>query len=410
MRIKIKSIQKLIIALGLPIAFIIVAVHSPLASAQESVAAPLHVKWYQPEVGESKRKNWVRVILSGTTTPGARALVSSKHIPVILPNKKIRRIKTKAALKSKRYSTADNKGYFEIHLELPTYPVQLPLKVYPPRGVKQPARSYQFNLIIEKQKVQLHNAKHLERSPAFQKKYGIWFGSGINYLAYTQQTQDIPSDLEFQTFKGPSAFAKGWIRLTDQMDLIATAKMSPGAAGSSNSVQVANGDYNWLIFGLEGSYYPHSWRFKLGKNTNSILGFRVGLQHHIVPFIARTGTSEQEAEITTNSMTMMTGGLIYTIAPEEKISYEIFMRYQYPLATGDIFSIDPKFAFDGSVGATYQLNNDWKLGVFWYGQWHEYSFTHTDKYFQSQNEPAEIQGDQSLFFSNIELRLGYEFN
>jgi hypothetical protein len=44
------------------------------------------------------------------------------------------------------------------------------------------------------------------------------------------------------------------------------------------------------------------------------------------------------------------------------------------------------------------------MGAYWYGQWHEYKFN-----YYNANDGVENSGDQSLFYSNAELRLGLEF-
>jgi hypothetical protein len=86
------------------------------------------------------------------------------------------------------------------------------------------------------------------------------------------------------------------------------------------------------------------------------------------------------------------------------------MRYQFPLSTqsdgASQFDISPRFAFDGSVGLSYNLTPRTRLGMFWYGQWHEYEFKNAPDAFSGD----KISGDQSLFFSNWEFRMGFEFD
>ena len=67
-------------------------------------------------------------------------------------------------------------------------------------------------------------------------------------------------------------------------------------------------------------------------------------------------------------------------------------------------SKDDTLVVANDEGAYYKINRNWRVGGFWYGQWHEYEYEHFDKF-----DGADITGEQTLFFSNAEVRLGYEF-
>ena len=358
---------------------------------------------------KTEKSNRTRVILSGKTQPGVEMTIGSDKIPVLNKRNKIQFIPVKSITTKKSTAVADSKGYFELHLDLPNQSVQLPFRAIPASGNTSQSRVYQLNLLVQKQEVTATNLKNLRKSPAFQNKFGIWFGSGFNYLQYKQTSPRIGSNLDYQSFKGPSYFAKVWLWINDEWDLSATAKISPGDVDSSDEVQVADGAYNWVIYAGEATYYPADWTPTYFKKYKGQVGVRFGIQHHIVPFIARTGESETEVDIETNNITMATVGLKTYLFKSARWTYEAFMRFQYPVIEGDEFDVFPKFAFDGSVGAIYNSKKNWQVGVFWYGQWHEYAFTHDDQYFKNQSQDAEISGDQTLFFSNIELRLGYNF-
>ncbi len=85
-----------------------------------------------------------------------------------------------------------------------------------------------------------------------------------------------------------------------------------------------------------------------------------------------------------------------------KWTYYWLMRYQFPFSTkasaGDSFSITPTFAFDGSIGTSYNFTKQLKAGLFWYGQWHQYSFIYADS-------EVSNAGFQSLFYSTMDVRL-----
>jgi len=59
-------------------------------------------------------------------------------------------------------------------------------------------------------------------------------------------------------------------------------------------------------------------------------------------------------------------------------------------------------AFDGSLGTAYYLNDHWKVGGFWYGQWQQFNFT-------TSLGGTTNTGSQMLFYSALDLRLGYDF-
>jgi hypothetical protein len=69
---------------------------------------------------------------------------------------------------------------------------------------------------------------------------------------------------------------------------------------------------------------------------------------------------------------------------------------------GSGFTIKSKFGFDGSLGAVYYMAPKLRTGLFWFGQWHNYDFVYTGS--NTQNV-----GAQTLFYSNLEFRLGTEF-
>jgi hypothetical protein len=89
--------------------------------------------------------------------------------------------------------------------------------------------------------------------------------------------------------------------------------------------------------------------------------------------------------------------------PKPRWAYEMFMAYQVPIFTSSQISIKPEVMFNGSIGAYYKYTPTWYIGSFWYGQLHSYSYsTHNSSFGE------DFSGRQQLFFSNIELRIGYE--
>lgn len=378
----------------------------PAAAPPQSI----EVQWYLPEIGDTTKPRRTRVIIPGKTTPGARVFVNSKAIIVITKDKKVGYLPTKKAMATQPVAIADEDGLFELQLDLPNYTVQLPLGVVPP-GSQKVARRYQLNLSVEKEKVRYTNLKIVSKSPAYTKRYGLWTGAGFNYLRYAQVSPDINADILFESFKGPSFFAKAWAWVNETWDISVTGQMSPGNTSSSESIRVNQGAYEWLIFAPEATYYPTSMRYDWFETYKAQLAWRFGLQHHIVPFIARDAEDNTVANVLTNDVTMATVGFKFLVRQHSRFTYELFMRYQYPMTSGETFEVKPKFAFDGSVGAIYEYTKAWRVGLFWYGQWHEYDYTHVDPYRKNFGlDQPTVSGSTTLFFSNVEIRGGFEFN
>ncbi|MCB0363062.1 MAG: hypothetical protein KDD35_10080, partial [Bdellovibrionales bacterium] len=382
---------------------------TPKPSETTNSDEQMEIEFYRPATAKTDKQDRTRVLVSGKTLPGSRIWIEKRKIPYFTADKKIGYLNPADVLAGNRLVKADPQGFFSLAFDFPRENIQLTVKIAEPNS--RVGQSFQLNIGVTKEGADVTNQGDLKESPLYAKKYSLWFGTGFNYLRYTQESADIQSDLEFQTFKGPSFFGRAWWKVNDRFDTSFEAKLSPGEVISSDKIQVAEGNYNWLIFAIEGTYYPENWTHKFLSKYPSRWGIRTGLQHHLVPFISRTGSSESEAKILTNSLSMFTVGFQNNIEINSKWAFEWYMRYQSPLVIGNVFQMLPQFAFDGSLGLIRAIRENWKLGVYWYGQWHDYAFKHNDNYLKNQGDPApRIDGRQSLFFSNIELRAGYEFN
>ena len=71
---------------------------------------------------------------------------------------------------------------------------------------------------------------------------------------------------------------------------------------------------------------------------------------------------------------------------------------------GDTFKIQPRSAFDGSLGAAYKITRSWLVGLYWYGQINQYNYS-----FTNGNTGLATSGSQNVFYSNGELRIGHDF-
>jgi len=138
-------------------------------------------------------------------------------------------------------------------------------------------------------------------------------------------------------------------------------------------------------------------------NSPLVYGLRLGIQQHKTPFIFLN--ADTDLNIKSNEVNTASLGVLAELN-RRRWTYYWLMRYQHPLSTkangSDQFTLTPTFAFDGSLGASYNFTPQLKAGMFWYGQWHQYNFAYSD------GEVTNV-GFQSLFYSNLDFRIGFDF-
>lgn len=229
--------------------------------------------------------------------------------------------------------------------------------------------------------------------------FWIWAGAGVNFTSYSQTIPGI-SAVNFGRIKSLSQVLRAGFFFGDRYGLDLGYKMTPGKAESGSTITVRHEDYQWKTLSAEAIYRP---RGSEGKSRSEWL-WRVGAQQHEMPFIVPLAADN--VEISTNSMTALSAGIEYRKLTEKNIRLETMIRYQHPVASasgfGSSFRLSPQFTFDGSVGAAYAVKPNLFLGIYWYGQYHSYKFDYTDN-------SISFSGNQKLFYSNFDLRLGVEF-
>ena len=229
--------------------------------------------------------------------------------------------------------------------------------------------------------------------------YSFWVGAGYNLIDY-KQTVENKSDFNYSDARGPSQFLEFSYLGRSGFGGALNYKVTPGKVKIENR-SIDRSDSNWRIISAEGKFKKDSgWTTPMG---DFIYGVRAGVQHHSVPFVHL----DQNSELILKDNTMVTASLGTELEFWRRSwRYSMLMRYQMPLSAsgdgGNDFTITPKLAFDGSLGVSYLLGPKMKLGLFWYGQMHQYDFVFSDG-------SVENTGDQSLFFSNIDFRFGFDF-
>lgn len=383
-------------------------IHGSATQPPTAILEPIPTEFFRPLLSSTNKENRTRVMVSGKTIPGASVIVPKKRLSYFTADEKLKYLNLDEVFVGSNETIANNAGFFELNFDLPAENFQIVLKVIKPKS--EVSQSFQLNFAVTKQEIKISDLEELKDNRLNSKHYAVWLGSGFNFLRYEQESSDIQSDIVFQTFKGPSFFGRGWWKINERIDASFEVKRSPGGIEPASEIANSSEHRDWTIFALESTYYPQNWITTLYGHP-SRWGLRAGVQHHLVPFISRTGASEKSFEIVTNSLSMFTIGFQNNAEINSRWVFEWLMRYQWPLFVGSVFQILPNFGFDGSVGFVRSLQRNWKLGFYWYGQWHDYSFVHRDQYLVNQADPnPKIKGHQMLFFSNTEVRVGFEFD
>lgn len=390
--------------------FAIIFLAYNLASAKNQSEITVDVDWYKPQFVMSIGTNKTRVFLTGKTLPGASVTVHNDELVVIGSRTSSARIPYSSVIVNKE-TIADPRGFFDLPLDLTLNAFQIPVEVKYPTGE---SRVYILPIVVKQRDVTIADQTDLANSPFGRRNWSFWAGAGFNLLMYEQSNSTIGSDLRIDSLAGPSLHFKSTKTINRQMALSLTYNRSPGKTASSESVQVAQDSFDWIFYTAEANYFPPTWKSRRFGKYFTEIGAQLGLQQHKVPFMARTDPNDPATtSVTENTLTMLAGGLTCLMHYNRYFMFEGFVRYQYPLATGSLFEIEPQLAFDGSVGVVYKWKKDFRIGGFWYGQYHKYNFSnHNDIYFDANplDGTNPTQGAQSLFFTNLELRLGWEFD
>ncbi len=221
----------------------------------------------------------------------------------------------------------------------------------------------------------------------------VALGAGLNYLNFAQTGVEV-QNIEYASAQGPSYSFLMRAQVSDAVAIEGVHSSQPGKIKSSQ-VSVTNANFNWSYQSLEAIYGMPS-------------GFTVrgGFQRHTLPYLQVVTLTRLEVRDYTQTMASIGAG--YAWKRLDKWRPQVFLRYQVPIAfsesNGDQLQNEARFAFDGSLGVNRILSRNFTLGMFWYGQWHEYDYS---MFNPSTGLPDS--GQSKYFFSNLELRLEYGF-
>jgi len=240
-----------------------------------------------------------------------------------------------------------------------------------------------------------------EDKPSIWQRIGwwLWSGTGYNYVNVRQTIADT-ADVEYENTKGPSAYVEAGYLSAARVGGVVSYKRTPGDVRVDN-YPVNKRDFIWTTTSAEGLWVV-PWHARV-LNFPLLWTVRAGVQNHYFPFLY----VESGNRLVQGTNQMLTGSLGFlTETVGSRMKYYWSMRYQQPISSstegGNTFTVTPTLAFDGSVGASYNLTERWKTGLFWYGQLHAYDFNY-------QSQTQSNSGKQSLFYSNMEMRIGIDF-
>jgi hypothetical protein len=224
-----------------------------------------------------------------------------------------------------------------------------------------------------------------------------WVNVGTG-LDFTQQDQEITgfSNLSYQSLDGPSVSISGGGFVSEEFAVVASIKNAQGQVNNSNNNQNQT-PYNLLSYSVESFWRPAS---RKGKHSQWYL--RAGLQSHQLPLVQITNFANNQISLEKAELINLSLGGGYSLLLSDRLSGDIYMRYQQNLASSGINGeLDPSLSFDGSVGLNYAAYKQIVMGLFWYGQLHQLDYV-------LQGTPQQ-RGNHSLFQSHIDFRLEYQF-
>ena len=218
-----------------------------------------------------------------------------------------------------------------------------------------------------------------QRAPGVFTHQGwyAWLGTGENYIKYDQSIQGRAAADYHQITPGSQYVEAGYTTLTGIGGAI-SYKGTPGQVALDNAEVSGSSTYRWTTLALDAMLRKLSNWAPGGEPVT--YGVRAGVQLHSVPFLYL-----DENDVLTLKATEITTAAFGVMADwsHKRWKYYSLLRYQLPLSTrtdgSSTFQMRPTFAFDGSVGASYNLTERLMLGTFWYGQWHQFNFTYAGR-------------------------------
>lgn len=229
------------------------------------------------------------------------------------------------------------------------------------------------------------------------RTFWISIGGGFNYFDFAQNSSTEPK-ISYASVASPSVALHSGYETPNGHGLEFSLSNEPGEI-RANSVEIDRTKYQWRTASLEGIAQvlrPYSIA------GNSLRGrIRFGAQYHELPYLL---IDEDRLFLGSQKSIAASLGFEGLLLTGKRWRSQVYLRYQQPLGTQSSttgkLTTSPQFAFDGSLGSSYYLSPRWDLGLYWHGQWQQFNYRLT-------NDSLSDSGSQKLFFSSVELRLGF---
>jgi hypothetical protein len=237
-------------------------------------------------------------------------------------------------------------------------------------------------------------------SPFWRRKkpiVGLTFGLGTNYFQL-KQTRSDGADSEYKGMMAPTIMAEATYNWSKALSFSLSYHQFLGKLQARTFLGQTGADFKWETTAVEGKYLVH----QKDKLDYSLL---LGLQQHRTPngFLNSDNTITFEYETITN---LSLGGMIEYLATPDLI-LESFLRLQHPAfakgSGGSEFTLQSRLIFDGSLGVIKHMGEAYRLGFYWFGQYH--NFAH-----EGQSAGAPVSGTRDYLNSNLQFRFGYDFH
>jgi len=369
----------------------------------QALSREVEIEWYPPETEQSKVPDHAILVISGKTRPGAQIKVEGENVTVLTSTSKSQSqvSPAKNIIKTKQ-TVANALGYFELSMDFPQGLIQIPILVTTP---DQNQNTFLINFNVSLTNVKMNKEVTTKKTPAAAKSVRLWFGLGTTYQTYSQSVANT-TDVTLQNTASPSILARaGYWGSRWGFDFF--FRDAPGKIDSAvQPFRISSDHYHWQTIEGRGHYqFTRGNRSRLwGMPSQWLLLF--GSQFHKMPFLDIDATNA--VAVHQHQLVMATLGVGLLLAQERDWSYEFALEYQTPLSTsaesGSVFKVSSPIAFDVRLGVTNKLARNWRTGIFAYLQSHKYSFNYTNA-----NSGSSIAGSQSLFYSTVDMHIGYEY-
>jgi len=242
--------------------------------------------------------------------------------------------------------------------------------------------------------VDTQNPIYYARSPLFDISVGV----GVDYSILRQNGNSNSTSGSFDSLAFPSTALAFKYRLNNALKLNLEYQIAPGEIKTIDLSPIDQNSYNRNSTIFEFEYI-------FSQNQNSRYSILTGFQSHEFPFLSEN--SNNQLNLLKNTFLNFSIGLGYSFLSLSNYEFDLFLRYQNMLTSQSLNGYDFKthsgINFDGSLGVTKIYNSGLKLGLFWFGQQHTFSYDFL-------RDTNLCQGSQYFFDSNLQLRIGWNFN